>query len=87
MAQADRPVRLRTMSGQTVIGEMGFFRHRPRAASVAAQDDAVLYTLTRERMDRMLKEEPELGRSFLEFIIRALSDRVDFANREIAALI
>ena len=83
----DRPVRLRTMSGQTVIGEMGFFRHRPRAASVAAQDDAVLYTLTRERMDRMLKEEPELGRSFLEFIIRALSDRVDFANREIAALI
>ncbi len=83
----ERPVRLRSMAGQTVVGEMGFFRQRPRAASVIAQDDVILYTLSRADMDRMIGAEPELGKAFLEFIIRTLSDRVEFANREIAALV
>lgn len=54
---------------------------------VAAEADVVLYTLTRANMERMIREEPELAFAFLQFIIRTLADRVEFANREISALV
>jgi hypothetical protein len=34
----------------------------------------------------MMAEEPAIGAGFLEFVIRALSDRLEFANSGIAAL-
>ncbi len=83
----NRPLRMRRMSGQTVVGEMGFFRKTERAASVGAEGSTVVYTLTRASFDRMLRDDPQVGIAFLQFIIRALSDRVEFANQEIAALI
>ncbi|MFO1172545.1 MAG: SulP family inorganic anion transporter [Hyphomicrobiaceae bacterium] len=85
--EGGRTVRIRSMAGQTVVGEMGFFRELPRAAMVVAEADVVLYTLTRANMQRMIKAEPELAFAFLTFIIRILADRVEFANREISALL
>lgn len=85
--EGGRIVRIRSMSGQTVVGEMGFFRALPRAAMVVAEADVVLYTLTRANMERMIREEPALAFAFLSFIIRTLADRLEFANREIAALV
>ena len=82
-----RAVRVRRMVGQTVVGEMGFFRGVPRAASVIADGPTVVYVLTRERYTRLLADDPELGALFLQFIVRVLSDRVAFANKEIAALL
>ncbi|MEZ5925164.1 MAG: SulP family inorganic anion transporter [Hyphomicrobiaceae bacterium] len=82
-----RSIRIRSMAGQTVVGEMGFFRSLPRAALVVAEEDVVLYTLTRANMQEMIKQEPELAFAFLQFIIRTLADRVEFANREISALV
>jgi SulP family sulfate permease len=77
---------VRRMSKRTVVGEMGFFRSRPRAASVVPEQGAVIFTLSRPAYERMMKEEPEAGAAFLEFIVRALSDRLEFANAGIAAL-
>ncbi len=85
--ESGREVRIRSMAGQTVVGEMGFFRSMPRSAKVSAETDAVLYTLTRANMERMRQEEPELAFAFQAFIIRTLADRVEFANREISALV
>jgi SulP family sulfate permease len=85
--QGGRPVHLRSMADHTVVGEMGFFRKRPRTATVSAQTDAVVYTMTRASLERMLREEPALAGHFLQFIIRTLADRVEFANREIGALL
>lgn len=82
-----RDVRVRRMSGHTVVGEMGFFRGLPRAASVIAERPSVVYVITRAAYQRMLDQEPELGAHFLQFIVRALSDRVEFANKEISALL
>ncbi|MGE3066370.1 MAG: SulP family inorganic anion transporter [Hyphomicrobiaceae bacterium] len=79
--------RVRRMMGHTVVGEMGFFRGTARAASVSAETDAVVYTLTRASYERLVAEQPELGASFHRFIIRVLADRVAFANQEIAALV
>jgi SulP family sulfate permease len=82
-----RAVRVRRMVGQTVVGEMGFFRGVPRAASVIADGPTVVFVLTRENYTQLLAEDPELGALFLQFIVRVLSDRVAFANKEIAALL
>lgn len=77
---------IRRMSKRTVVGEMGFFRNAPRAADVNAEPGAIVYTLRRPSYERLLAEDPEAGAAFLEFIVRTLSDRLDFANAGIAAL-
>lgn len=82
-----RETRLRRMAGQTVIGEMGFYRQVPRGAAVIAEQPSILYRLTRDAFDRMKKEDPYIASAFDRMIIRLLSDRLDFANKEIAALI
>jgi SulP family sulfate permease len=82
-----RPIRLRRMVGHTVVGEMGFYRQVPRTASVIAEVPTVVYRLRREAFDRMQAEDPEAAAALHKLIIRLLSDRLEFANREISALI
>jgi SulP family sulfate permease len=83
----ERPIRVRRMTGGTVVGEMGFFRGLPRAASVIAEEPAIVYIMTRNDYERLIAEDPGLGAKFLGLVIRTLSDRVDAANREITALL
>ena len=78
---------LRLMRTRTVVGEMGFFRNALRAASVAAAEDGVVFSLTREAFGRLEQENPGVANCFLQFIIRILADRVGFANSETAALL
>lgn len=84
---AGRRVQVRRMAGHTVVGEMGFFRGLARAASVVADERATVYVMSRRSYERLVAMEPALGAAFLAFIVRALSDRVEFANAEIAALL
>ncbi len=79
--------RLRLMKTHTVVGEMGFFRHALRAASVISAEDSAVYALTRDAFARLELEKPAVANRFLEFIIRILANRIDFANRETAALL
>ena len=88
IAQADGKIaKLRRMAGQTVIGEMGFYRGQPRAATILAEEPTVVYRLTRKAFLRMHKRDPEIVSSFHRMIVRVLADRLDFANREVAALL
>jgi len=82
-----RPIRLRRMIGHTVVGEMGFYRAVPRTASVVAEGPTVIYRLTREAFDKMQAEDPTAAAALHKLIIRLLSDRLEFANREISALL
>jgi SulP family sulfate permease len=82
-----RPIRLRRMVGHTVVGEMGFYRGVPRTASVIADEPTVVYRLTRTAFDRMQDEDPAAAAALHKLIIRLLSDRLEFANREISALL
>ncbi len=79
-------LRVRRIMTHTVLGEMGFFRRTSRSATVRSEGPATLYTLTRARFESMRKERPDLANAFYDFIIRVLADRVDFANRGVAAL-
>ena len=82
-----RPIRLRRMMGYTVVGEMGFYRQVPRTATVIAEEPSVVYRLTRESFDKMQEQDPTAASVFHKLIIRLLSDRLEFANREISALL
>jgi predicted ArsR family transcriptional regulator len=57
-----------------------------RTATVSAEQPAAVYTLTRSGYERMKAEDAEIAASFLEFIARTLSDRLEFATQGIAAL-
>jgi SulP family sulfate permease len=79
-------LRVRRLMTHTVVGEMGFFRHSVRSATVSSDGPATLFTLTRANFERMRRERPDLANAFDDFIKRVLADRIDFANRAIAAL-
>jgi sulfate permease, SulP family len=57
-----------------------------RTAAVVAEDGVVVYTLTRANFERLQTEQPDSAVAFLRFIARLLADRLEFANRETAAL-
>lgn len=80
-------IRLRRMIGHTVVGEMGFYRKVPRTANVVAEAPTVVYRLTQEAFDRMQEKDSAAAAALHKLIIRLLSDRLEFANREISALL
>jgi SulP family sulfate permease len=77
---------VRRITTHTVVGEMGFFRHTVRSATVSTEGPATLFTLTRASFERMRREQPALASAFDDFILRVLADRIDFANRGLAAM-
>ncbi len=79
-------MRLRSVVGQTLFGEMGFYRQAPRSASVIADVPTIAYRITRTRLDEMAHADPALCAAFQALIIRVLSDRVKFATDEVEAL-
>lgn len=79
-------LRVRHIMTHTLVGEMGFFRHSVRSATVSSDGPVTLFTLTRANFDRMRRERPALASAFDDFIMRVLADRIDFANREVVAL-
>ena len=79
-------LRVRRITTHTVLGEMGFFRHSVRSATVSSDGPATIFTMSRTNFERMRTERPDLASAFDDFIMRVLADRIDFANRTVAAL-
>jgi SulP family sulfate permease len=79
-------LRLRSIERHTLVGEMGLYRTAPRGASVLVDQPTVVYRLSREGLEQMEADDPPLAMAFHKFVVRALAERLDFANREVAAL-
>ncbi len=79
-------LRLRSMAGQTVLGEMGLYRTHPRGASVRVDRACVVYRLSADALALMEADDPALAYAFHKFIVRILAARLEYANREAAAL-
>lgn len=73
--------RLSTICTHTVVGEMGFIRGIARSSTVSSEVPATVFTLTRERFERMRAERPDLASAFYEFLLRTLADRMEFSER------
>ncbi len=79
-------LRLRSMVGHTIVGEMGLYRALPRGASVRADQPTIAYRMTQQALTEMEKNDAELAYAFHKLVIRTLAARLDFANREVASL-
>ena len=79
-------LRVRRIMTYSIVGEMGFFRQTMRSATVSSEGPATFYTMTRPNLQRMRRERPDIACAFDDFILHRLADRVEFANRAIAAL-
>lgn len=85
--QQSAPIRLRSMTGHTVIGEMGLYRDASRIAAVVADMPSEVFRLSKASFRRMEEQEPDLSSAFHAMIVRILADRLSFASNEIAALL
>jgi SulP family sulfate permease len=80
------PLRLRSVTSHTCLGEMGLYRNSPRTASIIADVPTVVRRLSREALTRMERGEPQVAMAFHIFIIRTLADRLVSSDKTIAAL-
>jgi SulP family sulfate permease len=54
---------------------------------VVAEASTVIYRLTQDAFDKMQEKDPAAAAALHKLIIRLLSDRLEFANREVWALL
>ncbi|MCW1969908.1 MAG: SulP family inorganic anion transporter [Anaerolineae bacterium] len=80
------PIRLETMCGERMVGEMGFFLWQNRTATVLADGPTVLYRLSRERMAELEQRQPNVALALQRMILEVLSERVTQLNSTVATL-
>jgi SulP family sulfate permease len=80
-------IRLRTMSHGTIVGEVALLRDYPRTASIIAEQSSTVYLITKEALEQMKREEPEIGTSFHFFIATILAERLANQNKALLALL
>jgi sulfate permease, SulP family len=84
--QEQSDLRVRVFGDHTLVGEVGFFLEAPRSASLRAPDDAVAWALDRPAFDDFMQRRPEQALALAIHVIRLQSERLTFANRQIASL-
>lgn len=70
------PVRLETMRGGSVVGELGFYLGGNRTASVVADEASIIYSLSRYDLEKMEMTHPETAATLHRIIVHLLSERV-----------
>ena len=80
-------IRLRSIRGGTVIGEVGMYLNQTRTADVIAQQKSVLYRLSAEGLQRMEAEDPQTAAALHEWVARMLAERLADNNYTIEALL
>ena len=84
---ADRkPVRLETMRGGRVVGEIGFYLNQPRTAAVVTDEVSTVYRLSRASLKKMEQNDPEAASAFHQGIIRLVSERLTHLINTVDAL-
>lgn len=79
-------VRLRTLLGGTVLGEISLYRNEPCTATVVTDTECEVLHLTPDRFEEMCRDDPVVAAQLHRFVARALAARVSHANRTISAL-
>ena len=83
----DVRIRLMTMGTGSVLGEMGLYTSSPRTASAQAEEDCVLFELTRDNLNKMSYDDPVLANAVHHFIVTLLSERLALSNNKIQMLL
>jgi SulP family sulfate permease len=73
-------IRLRTMGPGSVVGEIGLYLNLPRTASLVAEVDSVVWSLTNEGLQAMERDDPPAAATLHEFLARIVAARLVQAN-------
>jgi sulfate permease, SulP family len=68
--------RLRRMMPGTVVGEVSLYLGTPRSSSVVAEEPCKLYRLSRQSLEMMDRDEPDLAAAFHRFVARLTAERL-----------
>jgi SulP family sulfate permease len=69
-------LRLETMRGGRVVGELGFYLEGQRTASVVTDEQSIIYSLSRDDLEKMEMTHPEAAAKLHRIIVHLLSERV-----------
>lgn len=70
------PVRLETMQGGRAVGEIGFYLGSKRTAAVVVDVSSIIYSLSKDSLDEIEKNDPEAASAFHQVIVHLLGERV-----------
>lgn len=77
---SETPIRLGTVGMGTVVGEIGFFLEQQRTATVVSDIHAFIWQLSKENLERMKRDDPELGFAFEGMMLRVVAQRLSNSN-------
>src|SRR5262249_6333657 len=77
--------RARVFGAYTLVGEVGFFLNAPRSANLLAAPDAIVWSLSRQAFDEFMQAHATETLALTTYVIRLLSERLTFANRQVAS--
>ena len=80
-------IRLRSLRGGTVVGEIAMYLNAPRTADVITVQRSVLYRLTSDALNRMEAEAPQTAAALHEWIAKQMAERLAENNNTIEALL
>ena len=80
------PVRLATVGPGAIVGEIAFYLGDTRSASVIAEQDMVVWRLSRASMDRLQAELPDVGLRFHQGVAAMLARRLTRTNHLVRLL-
>jgi SulP family sulfate permease len=80
-------IRLRSMRAGVVVGEVALYMGIPRTADVVAETPCVVLRLSRESIERMEAEEPDLAAALHRWLARTLAERLSDTLRAFDALL
>lgn len=81
-----QPIRLQTMRGGHIVGEIGFYLEQQRTAAVIADEPSVIYRLSLDTLEQMETKDPEIASTLHQLIIHRLAERVNHLVQALNAL-
>lgn len=81
-----RTMRVRSLGYHTTIGEMGLITRQVRSATIQAEAKSVLYALSADAYQRIARDNPDLSQALLTYVIKVMTDRLNFASRAMGVL-
>jgi SulP family sulfate permease len=77
---------VRVFGPHTIAGEQGFVLQTPRSASLKVEQDATIWSLSRQTYDTLVETQSDVVVALMRDIIRLQSERLMFATRQASAL-
>lgn len=84
--EGEEPVRLETMTGGRLVGEVGFYLGTRRTASVVVDEPGVVYALSRPALEALQQSDPQAASALQNYIVRLLGERVAHLTKAVEDL-